>query len=422
MKKITIFALLFLASCLEVTILEFSPCKPMVISDAQPVQFWPIQCETFNEATPGGVHPVCFCAPWQCDDPIRVQFKKEVTSPELIYALSIRDSDGVELESIEFAEIVEGVFAVEFVPQDEGICNEDIKLYITEQGQYQSLIAPEEWTAIFGSGFIAPVASTDATKFYIAHESAGSTTRSAYQPLSLLNGESVTFDIDVTLVDGDIEIWVMLLDGSNTTVSNTEIINASTPGSDSHEITLTATGDATKLLITVTMNGTPFEASIELLNIGDPITESDMIPIAKSDCLKISSVHDETSLIRYSNNRNFAGLVYPESSPEQEFYLRVPCRFFHELFPEQDEALELTSSVVSTSGQTKTQRLMEVHHVPYYFHKKLQLALKHQIVAIDGVQWQKEEQYSINEGNKRWPLKSATCLLTERNSVIRNVL
>lgn len=142
----------------------------------------------------------------------------------------------------------------------------------------------------------------------------------------------------------------------------------------------------------------------------------------KSDCLDVQESHDETILISYSNNRNFDGLVYPEESPDLAFNIRVPCRFFHEVEPEEDEAMELTSSILTTSAQVKTQRLLEVKHSPYYFHKKLRRILKHQNVTIFDKPWKKEEKYEVNEGRKTWPLKSATCLLTEKNSVVRNVL
>jgi hypothetical protein len=152
------------------------------------------------------------------------------------------------------------------------------------------------------------------------------------------------------------------------------------------------------------------------------VQNSSDVMLAKSDCLDIKTSHIETTLFTYSNHRNYDGLVYEDQSPDVEFNIRVPSRFFHEDEPEEDEAIELTSSVITTSSQVKTQRLLEVKHAPYYFHKKLRRILKHQSIEAIGKGWKKEEKYQINEGTKTWPLKSATCLLTEDNSVIRNVL
>lgn len=152
------------------------------------------------------------------------------------------------------------------------------------------------------------------------------------------------------------------------------------------------------------------------------IQNSSDVMLAQSDCLDIKTAHSETTLFTYSNHRNYDGLIYEGQSPDVEFNIRIPCRFFHENEPEEDEAIELTSSVITTSSQVKTQRLLEVKHAPYHFHKKLRRVLKHQSIEALGKGWKKEEKYQVNEGKGTWPLKSATCLLTEDNSVIRNVL
>lgn len=144
--------------------------------------------------------------------------------------------------------------------------------------------------------------------------------------------------------------------------------------------------------------------------------------VAKSDYLDIKIRQRETRLWSYSNHRDFAGLSFTEQTPDPTFYIRVPCRFYHERYPQTDNAMELTSSIITTSSQTKTQRLLEVLHSPYYFHKKLGEILQAQTVISDGYQWKKEEEYAINEGRKNWPLKTATCYLTQKNSVIRNVI
>jgi hypothetical protein len=144
--------------------------------------------------------------------------------------------------------------------------------------------------------------------------------------------------------------------------------------------------------------------------------------LAKTDCLDIKESHSCTQLFEYSNNRDFAGIDYSENSPNTTFYLRIPCRFVHERFPEEDEAMELLSSTLVTSSQIKEQKLLEVLHAPYYFHKKIQLALKHRTVNNNSIRWVKEEKYEIAEGRKDWPLKSATCYLTKANSLKRNVL
>lgn len=144
--------------------------------------------------------------------------------------------------------------------------------------------------------------------------------------------------------------------------------------------------------------------------------------VAKSDYLDVRTRQRETKLWEYSNHRDFAGLSFTEQTPDPTFYIRVPCRFYHQRFPQTDKALELTSSIITTSSQKKAQKLMEVLHSPYYFHNKLIEILQAQTVEVDNIQWKKEEEYVINEGRKNWPLKPANCFLTQKNSVIRNVI
>lgn len=258
----------------------FRQCGDMILSDALPVQFWLSNCDTFNEYLAQGVHPACWCQPWNCADEIVTQFSDDTGSN---YSLQIVSEDDVIIDSLLFTEVQAGVYQLAFIPEE---------------------------------------------------------------------------------ISGDL-----------------------------------------------------CDARISLR-----IVDAFSVVQAKSDCLEIAESQDETIFIEYSNKRNYAGLIYANDSPDTTFGIRVPCRFVHENEPEEDEAMELTSSIITTSSQIKTQRLLEVKHAPYYFHKKLRRVLKHQTIVIFNKQWEKEEKYEQNEGNKQWLLKSATCLLTEKNSVVRNVL
>jgi hypothetical protein len=145
--------------------------------------------------------------------------------------------------------------------------------------------------------------------------------------------------------------------------------------------------------------------------------------VYKSDCLDVKTFHTGTKLIEYYNNRDVAGLIYADISPDEVFYLRVPCRFFHERKPKTQNAMELTSEVLITSATSKKQKLLEVEHAPYYMHNKIaDILTHHQYITIDNDFWKLEEDYEVNQGEKRWPLKTATCYLTKKTSVIRSVI
>lgn len=273
-----IFALSLSLFFQGVTSYGFRQHHGMTFSDALPVQFWLTGCQTYNQYEAEGVHHICWCQPWNCDDEITIQFQDTTGQTLKLVAL---DSEGTELHSENFQEISAGVYQLSLIPEDEDICDELIQL---------------------------------------------------------------------------------------------QVQNA-----------------------------------------------SDVV-LAQTDCLDVKTSHPETTLFSYSNHRNYDGLIYEDQSPDVSFNIRVPSRFFHEDEPEEDEAMELTSSIITTSSQVKTQRLLEVKHAPYYFHKKLRRILKHQTLTAIGKSWKKEEKYQVNDGDKRWPLKSATCLLTEKDSPVRNVL
>lgn len=146
------------------------------------------------------------------------------------------------------------------------------------------------------------------------------------------------------------------------------------------------------------------------------------VTVAKTDCLSVKTLQRQSKLLGYSNHRDLDGLVFTVQSPDPTFYIRIPCRFAHEQFPQEDTAMELTGSVITTSSQSKKQKKLEVIHAPYYFHYKLTEILQAQTLRMDGTYWKKEEAYAIDEGGKRSLLKSATCWLTKKNSIVRNVI
>jgi hypothetical protein len=250
----------------------------MTISNAQPIQFWPVDENTFNETEVEGINYICWCEPFNCDQEIPVQV---LDTESQIYTLDILEGEDV-IDTLDLDEVEDGVYELVFVPTDLSpeICN----------------------------------------------------TKVAYQ---------------------------------------------------------------------LKKNG---------------------VAVYKSDCTHVKTNHSNTVLIEYWNNRNFAGLVYADTSPVTHFFLRVPCVFFHNRFPQEDKAFERTASTVITASKIKKQRLMQIEHSPDYFHEKLLLALSHHNVLIDGKYWKKEEAYEKDEGDIKYPLKKATVWLTEKNSPVRNVL
>lgn len=111
----------------------------ITLSNAMPVQLWATGDETFNNKVVDGVTSVCFCQPFECDDPILFQFKHDTNR---VYTLKVSDVDGNELELIPFTQLNDVspfLYSASFTPSDYGICNETVKFSIT----YNTLGDPE---------------------------------------------------------------------------------------------------------------------------------------------------------------------------------------------------------------------------------------------------------------------------------------
>lgn len=144
----------------------------------------------------------------------------------------------------------------------------------------------------------------------------------------------------------------------------------------------------------------------------------------KSDCIELKETWEETVLITYSDNKNFASLNYSLVSPDPEFYIRIPAVFEHSRFPQESEQLELSSSrMIALNSMIKAQKRLETAPMPAHMHRKMILVLHHQFVEIGNQGWVKEEAYEIQDPpNRRVAMKKANVWLTEKDYFIRNVL
>lgn len=134
--------------------------------------------------------------------------------------------------------------------------------------------------------------------------------------------------------------------------------------------------------------------------------------IAYSDCLEIRVSHDETKLISYSNENDFANISY-SLTERPVFIIRVHAKFFKERFPEENESEELSDGeVVKLSGSVKGQKFLQLEPMPYFMHQILKLVLQHNYILIDDEEWEKEEAYDLKELNEKFPLEAAEVWLT----------
>lgn len=400
----------------------------MTVSDACPVQFWSAVADTFNEQEVAGVHSVCWQQPFNCDEEIVIQAKAS-SDPDQ-YFLTIYNSDGDVVDEADFEELGQGYLQAAIIPDSMGICEESIQLKITRANvniydyQFESDLdgwanngAGALWTysSVFGgSALVSLGTGLTSRNLRITGLSLAATVHRIYFYIYVAQiGDSISFtartrDSGASILDAS--TFLTGISAVGYYFGYLEVTAANAPNVDMIDLFIGDTSGGNQPIIYI--------QRIRVVDMSDTTREV----ILKSDSLNIKEFHDGTKRLTYTNQKNFAGVKYSNVSPDQEFYIRVPMRFFHERFPESDEAMELTGSVIATSAQMKEQKLAEIQHAPYWFHRKVQLILKHQSVKIDSSYWKKEEAYEILEGRKNWPLKAATCWLTRENSLVRNII
>lgn len=431
MRKLLLIFALLIASCDEK---EQCPHSPVTISDALPIQFWLSDCDTYNEKEVCGVHRKCWCHPWLCDKEIQIQVLDDAGELNS-YTAKVFDSEGNELHS--FA--LETAFSSLFLQNLSDGVDDDFEPDSASHQPWSVGIAPNISIAspsgasayfllkIYGAkadtdynfdySILRGISGTGVINLYIVdqayYNAGGVGSPLASQSLSLTNGtfvETGTFEYSG---DSNIPAYIMV-EVFNTSGVTSAQINSLTLQEGASDFRVFHFGS----FVPQDEGICDEEIMIRIYDSTSPETE-----VAKSECIDVRTTFDCTTSIDYSNNRNFAGLIYEaETSPEQSFTILVPAIFFHERFPEEDNAMELTSGIVKTSGVVKAQTLFETDYMPYYMHKKLKLIFKHQTITINDQNWIKEEAYEISEGDRRWPVKKAKCFLTESNFVQRAVL
>lgn len=389
-------------------------CFKMTISDALPVQFWLNDCETYNEKEVCGVHSFCFCQPFECDDELKVQFIE--TNPD-DYTLGIYDENDTLIHSVDF---------------NNGNLLADYPL-----SGWTNIAGPDpDWTTGSTPSVTLPTSGgSDKLSETISGIPSGEI-KVRYR-VELDQFSSVDFTVGFYRLGALLsDIDMAIVAGFNT--GEMDFTLAQVPD----EIRLSATNlSAGSRTITVhsiraylnDSEGVYYDASFIPSNLSPEICNQkiqlkildgeDNI-LAKTDCIDIKQNHDCSQLIEYTNNRNLASLNFnQDSSPPITFYLRVPAVFFHKSFPQEQDVIELSNSeFVATSSRLETKKLMQLDYLPYYMHKKIQLALMCQGVTIDNQAWIKRDPYEIVEGSKRYPNKMANVYLTEADNVQRNVL
>lgn len=179
--------------------------------------------------------------------------------------------------------------------------------------------------------------------------------------------------------------------------------------------------------------------------------DNDMEIYQKSDCHKITwdewyTLHSrkapqDSVRIDYSNYDDFNGIEYNENdSPAPEFSIRVPGTFYHDDFPKENEVIPLSDDThIRVMSRMEKKKRLDIGFCPDWFHEKLGLILMHDNIHVGrhnfidipvlddsgdnaGIDVVVKDSYDIEQGNKRYPLRRASILLTDKDYIKRNLL
>lgn len=447
MKKLITFALLFCFSCAEENLSKHCDFL-MFFSSAQPIQFWLSGCETFNEADVCGARDACFCTPFNCDDPIRIQFTDE--NEDGVFTLSIEDEDGNEIynDTIPKTDLfddetyVKSVYDYSFVPSalSPDLCNQKIRIKIYE---IEPIPGTEDMFAeyLFDSDLDGWDNSTvgGTTSDWAWSSDLGGTAKNTTVetfPTKTLQLTSASVPqqqffirIRYQILNANSNLLFLrflIRDSGNNQLYN-QIFTTLGPHDSIETAILHITNEDVWLnadVFQIASTSTDYDAGdiIYIASIEIYTEQTQAIEAAKSDCIDIKERHSCTKKITYSNARNYAGLIYQNESPEIEFTFRVPSVFFRQRFPKEQESLKLSSDVINLNSEVRTQQLFDTDYLPGFIHKKLNLIFAHHSIEIDNQFWVCEEEYELIETDRRNQKQKARVWLTEADEVIRNVV
>lgn len=399
----------------------------MSISRAQPIQFWAVDEQTYNEKEVCGIAPDCFCQPFNCDDHIVIVAAEEMMESPEDYTFIIINQDGavVYVPTVNFTStgILSGTLS-----DIAGLC-EGVYQFLLVQGASARagiLLPPNQWES---GGLTEPIET--ATKFIY-------TTAFANVNIARQSGivDNVTTPNPITVVvttagggpSDQVDVRFEFRNSSLDVVWSGSVSIIGMVTSESHAISFAKNPSFNNAIYLYIIMDNSFDVvpTFEVQITPNEILQGGQFEsgiLYKSDCIDIKEDHPCTNLITYFNNSDFAGVPYDNQSPTPELSVRVPSVVFHESFPREDEVQPLSNDTFRRLASTISRKVQaEFGYMPYYMHEKLNLIFMHDHIEIDGTEYVVRDPYEIVDGNKRYPLKMGRVLLTDKNYIERNLL
>lgn len=135
-----------------------------------------------------------------------------------------------------------------------------------------------------------------------------------------------------------------------------------------------------------------------------------------------------TRLMFYKSSKNFAGIKYPGN--DNYYSLRVPSKFYKPRNVKVTSSLPLSQSKIATTSIVSTkQQLFKTVLLPQYMLDKIELILQHCVsdgndnggsVIIDSIEWQADESFDRADVDEKCAFDAASTWLSK--GVVRNII
>jgi hypothetical protein len=447
--------------------LIFSCQKEIMLSEALPIEFWPIEGQTFNEKVNAYVDSQCFTQEFKCSDNVKLQLVQHPLDYSKPVVLKSIDKNGALIQSTNFIKTIFESGSPIKIDNKDITSNPIGTSFFNFDGSNRSTALPFDFNSPKGLiiNYLAGT-NTQASK-YLAIKRTDVNASLGWPPGTYSIRIKASNSSTLNAGNGDPIIFSFF--GMDNSSVQTSLGSVSTPSTlpfsgftqSFIDVTFTTTIYWQYLALSITRagGGGTFILrsnidSIEITSVNKDLYSSNdltftasslAIPICddsvkfvisvdgidkfKSDYIKFSSLiaYNQgygTLLIAYKSQNNFAGINYPNDGGY--FYLRIPCRFFEQRNNRKQSSLELSNSkVINTSVIMKLQQLITTTLLPDYMHNKIELAIAHAVrgsLLIDGYEWSVEETYERNKQHQKSPMQMAKVWLTRKNHLVRNII
>jgi len=123
-------------------------------------------------------------------------------------------------------------------------------------------------------------------------------------------------------------------------------------------------------------------------------------------------------VVAYSNKRLYQGI-----QPNTEISTYWPIQFWQTKNPQQFEDIEiLPGEFTRLRNELNNETMMETDYLPPYMHRSIQLSLAMDVIKIQSVEQIQRSEYAYDFTNRHYQLSKGKVTLTERKSIVRNVI